>query len=184
MKLPNGLRCVLVHDKDVETSAACLYVNNGSLCNPTGVPERDGTTKKVEGLAHFLEHMVFMGTEKYPDEGYYEKTLAQHGGYDNAATGDDYTYYWFVVKNNHFAEMIDIFSWFYKAPLFTESATSREVNAVDNEFKMRISSEVRAKIQIMKNYIAIPGSIKDRFSTGNAETLNIDGILDELRIFY
>lgn len=34
IKLPNGMRCVLVHDKDVETSAACLFVNNGSLCDP------------------------------------------------------------------------------------------------------------------------------------------------------
>ena len=36
----------------------------------------------------------------------------------------------------------------------------------------------------MLNHIAIPGSILDRFGTGNKETLNIDGILDELRLFY
>ena len=36
----------------------------------------------------------------------------------------------------------------------------------------------------MLNHIAVPGSIFDRFGTGNKETLEIDGILDELRLFY
>lgn len=88
--------------------------------------------------------MVFMGTEKYPEEGYYERLLSEHGGGDNAATGGDYTYYYYEVKNDKFAEILDVFSWFFKKPLFTAGATEREVNAVDNEYKLRLSSEYRA----------------------------------------
>ncbi len=64
VKLSNDLKCLLVQDKDVEKSAACLYVGSGSLCDPMDSP-------KVDGLAHFLEHMLFLGTKKYPTENHY-----------------------------------------------------------------------------------------------------------------
>jgi len=52
--LPNKLEVTLIHDPDTEKSSACLDVKVGSLADP----------KDVNGLAHFLEHMLFMGTEK------------------------------------------------------------------------------------------------------------------------
>ena len=87
--------------------------------------------------------MLFLGTEKYPNEDYYGKFLKDNGGSDNAATGEDYTYYYFDVKNEKFNEALDILSQFFKTPQFTESATDREMNAVHNEFKMRLSDEGR-----------------------------------------
>lgn len=56
LRLSNSLRCLLISDQDVEKSAACLQVNVGSLHDP----------KHANGLAHFLEHMLFLGTKKYP----------------------------------------------------------------------------------------------------------------------
>ena len=61
LKLKNNLKCMVVSDKDAEKSAACLYVNVGSLYDPP----------HVNGLAHFLEHMLFLGTKKYPEENAY-----------------------------------------------------------------------------------------------------------------
>ena len=60
--------------------------------------------------------MLFLGTEKYPDETYYSKFLADNGGTKNAATGEDYTYYYFDVKNEKFNEALDILSQFFKTP--------------------------------------------------------------------
>ena len=58
-------------------SAACaLSVCVGSFFDPPSHP----------GLSHFLEHMLFMGTEKYPSENHYDSTLSKWGGYDNAYT--------------------------------------------------------------------------------------------------
>lgn len=130
---------MLVQDNDVEKSSASLYVGSGSLCDPQGKGKGE---KKIDGLAHFCEHMLFLGTKKYPDENTYQKFIDTNGGSDNAATGEDYTYYYFDIKNDHFAEALDIYSQFFKDPLFTESATDREMNAVDNEFRMRLSSEL------------------------------------------
>jgi secreted Zn-dependent insulinase-like peptidase len=48
-----------------------MEVNVGSFQDPVDIP----------GLAHFLEHMLFLGTEKYPDEAAYNKFVESHGGY-------------------------------------------------------------------------------------------------------
>ena len=58
-----------------------VAVNAGSLNDPN---DRNG-------LAHFLEHMIFMGSEKYPDEGGYSEFLSANGGYCNAYTEFEWT---------------------------------------------------------------------------------------------
>ena len=58
LKLQNNLKCMLVSDPDAEKSAATVYVGVGNLYDPP----------HANGLAHFLEHMLFLGTEKYPVE--------------------------------------------------------------------------------------------------------------------
>ena len=106
VKLSNNMRCVLVHDKDVEKSAASMFVASGSLMDPK---RKDGSGT-IDGLAHFCEHMLFLGTTKFPKENYYNQFITQHGGSKNAATGEDYTTYYFDIKNDHFEEALDIFS--------------------------------------------------------------------------
>ena len=89
--------------------------------------------------------MLFLGTEKFPEENHYSKFIKTHGGMKNAATGEDYTNYHFDIKNEVFNDALDIFSQFFKRPLFTESATDREMNAVDSEFRRNLSNEGRRK---------------------------------------
>ena len=101
---------------------------------------------QCNGLAHFCEHMCFLGSEKYPDEKAYSEFITKNGGAKNAATGEDYTYYFFDVKNEKFGEALDIFSQFFKHPKFEESASSREMNAVDSEFRKNLSNEERRVI--------------------------------------
>jgi insulysin len=49
--------------------------------------------KERPGMAHFLEHMIFMGSEKYPDENEFNKLISSNGGYSNAYTENEYTNY-------------------------------------------------------------------------------------------
>ena len=67
-----------------------LSVNAGSLNDP----EHRG------GLAHFLEHMIFMGSEKYPDESAYAEHVTSHGGYCNAWTEFEWTNYHYEVATD------------------------------------------------------------------------------------
>ena len=87
--------------------------------------------------------MLFLGTKQFPEENVYSKFIQTHGGMRNAATSEDSTYYYFDVKNEVYEEALEMFSSFFKDPLFTESATDREMNAVDSEFRKNLSNEAR-----------------------------------------
>ena len=71
--------------------------------------------------------MLFLGTEKFPDENSYSSYLSSHGGYSNAYTATEQTNYHFEVQAAFFEEALDRFSQFFVAPLFTETATQREL---------------------------------------------------------
>ena len=113
VQLANKMKVLLVHDEATTKSAATLYVRSGSLNDP---PE-------VNGIAHFCEHMLFLGTKKFPSPASYGDFLTKNGGSRNAATGEDFTFFFFDVKNAALDEALERFSDFFKAPLFTEEAT-------------------------------------------------------------
>ena len=131
LELNNGLKVLLISDPTTDKSAAALDVHIGSMSDPRQLP----------GLAHFCEHMLFLGTEKFPDENEYSKFLSQHGGSYNAFTSSDHTNYYFDVSPDNLDGALDRFSQFFCAPLFTESATEREVNAVNSEHEKNIPND-------------------------------------------
>lgn len=80
VRLDNGLQALLVSDPDAEVGGAALDVRVGSWHDPAEYP----------GLAHAVEHCLFLGTLKYPGEAEYNAYLAAHGGSSNAYTdGED-----------------------------------------------------------------------------------------------
>ena len=79
--LDNGLKVYLLSDPNFNVSAASISVEVGSFQDP----------EDREGLAHFLEHMLFLGTEKYPDVDEYSSYLKNNGGFSNAYTARDLT---------------------------------------------------------------------------------------------
>lgn len=86
----------------------------------------------LQGLAHFCEHLLFMGTEKYPKENDYNQYLAEHSGFSNAFTGVENTNYYFEVGHEYLEGALDRFAQFFIAPLFSASCTERELKAVDS----------------------------------------------------
>ena len=139
---------------------------------------------EYQGLAHFCEHMLFLGTEKYPVENHYGKFISEHGGRKNATTSLTRTYYYFNIANEHLSSATDIFSQFFKWPLFTESATEREINAVDSEFRKNYNLDSRKLFQIFKSHAANPLSHYAKFQTGNLDTLSKPDIRDQLIKFH
>ncbi|MCF8720746.1 insulinase family protein [Nitrospina gracilis] len=158
--LKNNLEVLLMSDPDVDRSAAALSVGVGTLYDP----------KDKMGLAHYLEHMLFLGTEKYPDVGSFKDFLTAHSGGSNAYTGDNITNYFFEVSHDGFSEALDRFSDFFRAPLFDKTYAEREVQAVNNEFeKNKMQDGWRASH--LTNQIAKEGHPVRNFGIGNAETL-------------
>ena len=123
--LPNHLRCILISDPDTDKSAMSLTVNIGAALDP----------KPYHGLAHFLEHMLFMGTEKYPSENEYSQFISDHAGYTNAWTSLTQTNYSFEVGNDGFLGALDRFAQFFISPLMKQDSVDREVQAVDSEYQ-------------------------------------------------
>ncbi|KAL1959901.1 hypothetical protein VTO42DRAFT_569 [Malbranchea cinnamomea] len=87
IRLPNKLEALLVHDPNTDKASAALNVNVGNFSDDDDLP----------GMAHAVEHLLFMGTEKYPGENEYNQYLASHSGYSNAYTAATETNYFFEV---------------------------------------------------------------------------------------
>lgn len=161
LQLDNKLQVLLISDPSAEKSAAALDINVGSNQNP----------KDREGLAHFLEHMLFLGTEKYPEPGEYQEFISEHGGNHNAYTSSEHTNYFFDVDARHFEESLDRFAQFFVAPLFSEEYVDRERHAVESEYKLRIKNESRRRLDVYSE-IVNPEHPLSMFRTGSLITLS------------
>jgi len=170
--LENGLKVYLLSDPSFNVSAASVSVEVGSLDNPDD----------RQGLAHFLEHMLFLGTEKYPDVDEYSSYLKTYGGYSNAYTASDHTNYQFQVLPDGFEGALDRFSQFFISPLFTEEYTAREVNAVNSEHQKNKLNDNWRQFRV-SSLFAKEGHPERKFGTGNLETLG-DITREELIRFY
>ena len=176
MTLDNGLRVLLVSDPDTDKAAASMNVNVGSFQDPDG----------RLGLAHFLEHMLFLGTAKYPDAEEYKEFISSHGGSDNAFTASENTTYYFEIDKDFLDETLDRFAQFFIAPLFNEEYVQREMNAVDSEYRLKIKDDGRRIYEVLKT-TANRQHPFSRFSVGSLDTLKDrkhDKTRDELIRFY
>ncbi|KAF3396235.1 A-factor-processing enzyme [Penicillium rolfsii] len=88
IRLPNQLEALLVHDPDTDKASAAVNVNVGNFSDQDDMP----------GMAHAVEHLLFMGTKKYPKENAYNQYLAAHSGSSNAYTAATETNYFFEVS--------------------------------------------------------------------------------------
>ncbi|XP_067391576.1 nardilysin-like [Emydura macquarii macquarii] len=141
-------------------SAAALCVAVGSFCDPEDLP----------GLAHLLEHMVFMGSLKYPDENGFDAFLKKHGGSDNASTDCERTVFHFDIQQKYFKEALDRWAQFFIHPLMIRDAVDREVEAVDSEYQLARPSDANRR-ELLLGSVARPGHPMKKFFWGNAETL-------------
>jgi len=176
LTLPNQLRVLLISDPGTEKSAAALSVAVGANQNP---PER-------EGLAHFLEHMLFLGTEKYPEAGEYQSFIAKNGGTYNAYTAAENTNYFFDIENSKLEPALDRFAQFFIAPLFTAEYVDRERNAVHSEYVAKLKDDGRKEWDVYRELMnaANPSAL---FTVGNHTTLadrDDSTIRTELIAFY
>ncbi|XP_063962831.1 nardilysin-like [Lytechinus pictus] len=150
-------------NKRSKMAAAALCVGIGSFSDPDDIP----------GFAHFLEHMVFMGSAKYPCENSFDAFIQKHGGSDNAATGFDKTVFQFEIQKKHFREGLDRFAQFFTEPLLKQDSTDRELEAVDSEFQMSVQNDYHRKQQMMSVFCK-EGHPMGKFTWGNSKSLKVD----------
>ncbi|KAJ4719217.1 Insulin-degrading enzyme [Melia azedarach] len=128
-------------------AAAAMCVGMGSFSDPV----------EAQGLAHFLEHMLFMGSSEFPDENEYDSYLSKHGGSSNAYTETEHTCYHFEVKREFLNGALMRFSQFF-------------VLAVDSEFNQALQSDA-CRLQQLQCHTSQTGHPFNKFFWGNKKSL-------------
>jgi len=190
----NNLTCLLISDPMSDVESGSVHVHAGHFEDPNHRP----------GLAHFHEHMLFMGTEKYDGENDFEAYLSRNGGYSNAYTDMEDTNYYFAVaplnneENDQNAELnennqqqrvneatssslagaLDRFGQFFVSPLFREDAIDRELRAVDSEYNNALGQDNWRSYQLLKSECN-PDHPFHKFGCGNYYTLTNGGDMND-----
>lgn len=160
LKLANGLQVMLISDPTADRSAAALDVHVGSGHDP----------KDREGLAHYLEHMLFLGTEEFPKAGEYQQYISEHGGSNNAYTTLEHTNYFFSISPDYMQGALDRFAQFFIAPLFNPEYLKRERSIVHSEYTTRRKDEGR-RLWTARRVTYNPQHPSTKFSVGSNDTL-------------
>src|SRR3989344_1077224 len=125
-KLRNGVRVVLVPMEGVESTAVGVFVETGSRYE----------TAKINGISHFLEHMVFKGTKKFPthrDTSYLEGL----GAIQNAWTDVDATCYWTKIPADHCDKGLELMADLALTPTIPEKDLEIERGVILEEINRR-----------------------------------------------
>uniref|UniRef100_A0A182W7X3 Nardilysin n=1 Tax=Anopheles minimus TaxID=112268 RepID=A0A182W7X3_9DIPT len=150
-------------------AAAALCVGVGSFNDP----------RNIQGLAHFLEHMIFMGSKKYPRENEYDSYISKCGGFDNAVTDLEETTFYFEIDEAHLEGALDRFASLFTEPLMLRDSVCRERDAVESEFQTNKNRFSSAREQLVASLGRDDHPIS-LFSWGNLETLKKNITDDEL----
>ncbi|WFQ78574.1 pitrilysin [Xenorhabdus sp. SF857] len=160
IKLQNGMTVLLVADEKAIKSLAAVSLPVGHMENPDN----------QLGLAHYLEHMVLMGSRRYPQAGGFAEFLQKHGGSRNASTNANRTAFYLEVENDALTEAVDRLADALAEPLLEPVNADRERHAVDNEMTIARAGEGHRLWQIRSETIN-PAHPNARFAGGNLETL-------------
>lgn len=171
-KLTNELSVLLISDPNADKAAAAMNIAVGSNADP----------ENRQGLAHFLEHMLFLGTKKYPDAGAYKAFIQSHGGKLNAYTAHENTNYYFDIASDSLEPALDRFAQFFIAPLLDEKYVERERHAVHSEFQSKLRDDNRRSSAATKA-VMNPFHRYSHFSVGSLQTLG-GNVREDLVDFY
>src|SRR3990172_8119705 len=121
--LPNGVRILTSAMPTVRSAAVSLYIGAGSRY------ERD----EEAGLSHFLEHLLFKGTEKRPSAKEVAEAIDGVGGVMNGGTDRELTVYYVKVARPHLDLALDVLVDLVRRPLLDPGELEKERQVVLEE---------------------------------------------------
>ncbi|TSC88302.1 MAG: Processing protease [Microgenomates group bacterium Gr01-1014_7] len=124
--LKNGLTLITVNMPHLDSLTTLVAVGAGSRYE----------TKKINGISHFLEHMFFKGSRKYPTAEQIATLIDGIGAVNNAATDKEVTYYWIKSSAKHIKLSCDILSSMIRESLLAEEEIEREKGVIIEELRM------------------------------------------------
>jgi zinc protease len=134
-KLANGLEVVVIPDRRTPVVTHMLWYKVGAADEPPG----------KSGVAHFLEHLLFKGTEKYP-AGKFSRTVAAIGGQENAFTSSDYTGYFQRTSREHLKTLMEFEADRMTGLVLTDAVVAPELKVVLEEQNQRVANNPGARL--------------------------------------
>src|SRR6266700_974664 len=174
--LDNGLQVVVIQDHRTPVVTQMIWYKVGSA---------DETPGK-SGLAHFLEHLMFKGTEKNPS-GRFSQVVATIGGQENAFTSADYTGYFQRVPRDQLKGMMEFEAVRMTGLVLTDDVVRPELNDVLEEQNMRVGNNPGARLGEQMDAALYLNHPYGRPVIGwrhEIEQLDRDGALEFYRRFY
>jgi len=161
-ELPNGLQVLNIQDARSRKAAVAIAiaVKAGAFDDPEDIP----------GLAHFCEHMLFLGSKKYAGATSFDDFLASAGGESNTYTAPEVTVYHADFSAASSSDALARFADMFRAPLFNKQYTEKEVHAIDSEHSKNTQDPMWRTLEVFHS-LADPRSPEHHFTTGNYETL-------------
>lgn len=168
--LPNKLRVHIIHDNKTEITGVGMHVNVGYF------------NDIIPGTAHFVEHLLFNGTENFPGENDFSSLISKCGGFYNAYTSHKNTCYFFSVTNDILKTALTNFAEFFICPLLKKDCIEREKEAINAEHLKNIRNDDWRENELLK--ITSNNKYFKKFGTGSNETLNVENIDVYVREFF
>ncbi len=156
--LPNKIKMVLISDPDINKSICTVGVGAGYLQD------------EFEGTAHFLEHLLFMGNEKYPEQNEYSEYITTCGGSYNAFTTDYTTVYYLELDSSFLKKGIDMLSWFFNKPLLDMKHIKSESEIINSEHEKNLLNDHWIIDDLFKHFFNEKSKFR-KFGTGSTESL-------------
>ena len=168
--LENGLRLIVVENPRAPVVAQMMWYNFGSNIEQRG----------KSGLAHFMEHLMFKGTKKFPNS-YYSDYLSKIGGSENAFTSYDYTAYYQIFPSQHLEKIIELEADRMNNLTLTKKNVEIEKKVILEERFQRIESDPSAQLDESMRTVLFPNDYYGRPIIGwkhEIEDLSYDDVID------
>lgn len=169
--LSNGIKLFIIKSENINNSAISVLIKGGSNYD-----------YETLGIAHFIEHLLFLGNKKFPNIDVVSK-IASLNGYCNAYTTYDHTNYQLSINPDSFFDSFEYFINMFIDPLFSIESIEKEKNAVDNEYKLNIQNDYH-RMAIIFNELTNEEENYYKFSCGNLETFNIKDIREKILNYF
>lgn len=176
LKLKNGLNCILAPLHETEAVTVLVLVKVGSRYE----------SNKINGISHFIEHLLFKGTKRRPTSLHLTKELDSLGAEYNAFTDKDHTGYYIKVHKRHLAQAVEVVSDMLFNPLFEEKEINRERGVIIEEIKMYEDNPLMYIGDVLERAMFQEHPLGNRISgpQSNLRTINRKEILDYYKKYY
>ena len=174
--LDNGLRVVTSEMHHTRSVSICVYIGVGSRYE----------TDEQAGISHYIEHMVFKGTERRPEPQMISGEIEGTGGVINAGTEHEMTVIWCKVAQPHFETSLDLMLDVVRNSVFDPDAIENERLVVIEELNM-INDYPTYKVDALIDDMLWPDHPLGRDIAGSRETVSAitqDTLLEHVRSYY